>query len=243
MRTDYFTTNGTTPTTASSVYFGPIAIATPTTLKYFSRDRAGNQEAVKTQTYTVDAMPPTGTIMINSGAAYTRSGTVTLNLSCTDNVGCYQMQFSSDSVTWSSAVNYATTRNNWSLSARDGTKAVYVRYSDRAGNWSAVFSDTIIFDSTAPVNGTLSAVASRGSIALTWSGFSDALSGIAGYTLVFRTTSAPSSCSAGTVLYAGPGTAFNHAAVVGGTTYYYRLCSTDLAGNVSSGATRSVVAR
>ena len=91
-----------------------------------------------------DTIPPTGTIVISGGAAYTRSSTVTLNLSCTDNVGCYQMQFSNDSVTWSTAVSYGTTQNNWSLTSGNGTKTVYARYRDSAGNWSAVSSATII---------------------------------------------------------------------------------------------------
>jgi hypothetical protein len=52
--TTYYTTNGTTPTTSSTVYSAPIAIAVTTTLKYFSRDTAGNSEAVKTGLYTID---------------------------------------------------------------------------------------------------------------------------------------------------------------------------------------------
>lgn len=53
--TTYYTTNGTTPTTASSVYSAPLTFTATTTLKYFSRDTAGNSEAVKTQTYTISA--------------------------------------------------------------------------------------------------------------------------------------------------------------------------------------------
>jgi hypothetical protein len=238
----YYTTDGTTPTTTSSVYGSPISIPITTTLKYFSRDRAGNQETVKTQIYTVDTIPPTGTIVVSGGAAYTRSRTVTLTLSCTDDISCYQMQFSNDNITWSTAANYATTRSNWSLTSGNGTKTVYVRYLDRAGNWSAVSSDAIIYDSTAPINGTLSTAASPGLIALTWSGFSDAMSGISGYTLVSSTTSTPNSCSAGTVLYSGLDMGFNHAGVASGTTYYYRLCATDTAGNLSNGVTRRVLA-
>jgi len=152
------------------------------------------------------------------------------------------MRFSNDNITWSTAANYATTRSNWSLTSGNGTKTVYARYRDRAGNWSAVSSDAIIYDSTAPINGTLSTAASPGLIALTWSGFSDAMSGISGYTLVSSTTSTPNSCSAGTVLYSGLDMGFNHAGVASGTTYYYRLCATDTAGNVSNGVTRRVLA-
>ena len=51
--TTYYTTNGTTPTTSSSVYSAPLNFSATTTLKYFSRDTAGNSEAVKTQVYTI----------------------------------------------------------------------------------------------------------------------------------------------------------------------------------------------
>lgn len=53
--TIYYTTNGTTPTTSSTVYSAPINIATTTTLKYFAKDTAGNSESVKTGVYTINA--------------------------------------------------------------------------------------------------------------------------------------------------------------------------------------------
>lgn len=53
----YYTTNGTNPTTSSTVYSAPIVISSNTTLKYFSKDLAGNSEAVKTSAYTIMATP------------------------------------------------------------------------------------------------------------------------------------------------------------------------------------------
>lgn len=50
----YYTTNNSTPTTASQTYSSPISISTTTTLKYFSKDTAGNEEAVKTETYVIN---------------------------------------------------------------------------------------------------------------------------------------------------------------------------------------------
>lgn len=62
--TVYYTTNGTTPTTASARYSAPLAINTSTTLKFFAVDQAGNAEAIKTNIYTitlVSGTPPTTT--------------------------------------------------------------------------------------------------------------------------------------------------------------------------------------
>ncbi len=67
----YYTTNGSVPTISSTVYSGPINMSANTTLRYFSTDLAGNSEAVKTEMYTIDLIPPTGTISINHGAQYT----------------------------------------------------------------------------------------------------------------------------------------------------------------------------
>jgi hypothetical protein len=55
----YYTTDGSTPTTSSATYSGPIAINTEgtTTLKFFGVDTAGNQETVQTQTYVIDTTP------------------------------------------------------------------------------------------------------------------------------------------------------------------------------------------
>lgn len=52
--TIYYTTDGTIPTTSSSVYTAPLTVSSTTTLKYFAMGLAGNIEAVKTQTYTID---------------------------------------------------------------------------------------------------------------------------------------------------------------------------------------------
>ncbi len=99
-----------------------------------------------------DTTPPTGTITINSGAVYTNSTAALLTLSCDNGTGsgCAQMQFKNDnSTSWSTPETYAITKA-WTLSAGDGTKTVYIKFKDAAGNWSYPFNDTIILDTVPP---------------------------------------------------------------------------------------------
>ena len=98
----------------------------------------------------VDTTPPTGTISINNGAAYTLTTAVTLSLSATDNSGVVsQMQFSNDHVTYATPEPYATT-TTWMLTSGDGTKTVYVKFKDAAGNWSNSIHAQITLDTTSP---------------------------------------------------------------------------------------------
>lgn len=142
----YYTTDGTTPTTSSAVYAGPILIVSTGTLKFFAVDSAGNIGSVRSETYTIDSVPPSGTVTINQGTSATFSSTVSLDLSCSDNmVSCSQMQFSNDNSAWSTPEAYASSKS-WNLTNGDGVKTVYVRFKDSVGNWSS------------PVNSTISAV-------------------------------------------------------------------------------------
>ncbi len=116
-------------------------------VKYF--DKAGNASPVYSKNIILDATMPSGSIGINSGAPYATSTSVTLNLSGVDTgSGITTMSFSSDGATWSAAETYAATKT-YALSSGDGTKTVYVRFYDKAGNMSQ-FSDSIVLDTLVP---------------------------------------------------------------------------------------------
>jgi peptidoglycan/xylan/chitin deacetylase (PgdA/CDA1 family) len=57
VKTTYYTTDGSTPTTSSPVFTQPFTISQPMTLKFFSVDNAGNTESVQTQTVQVQPNP------------------------------------------------------------------------------------------------------------------------------------------------------------------------------------------
>ncbi len=113
------------------------------------KDSAGYWSTAYSDTIVLDTVLPTGAMTINNAANYTNTSSVTLSLSASDANGLSQMQFSNDNTTWSFAETYATTKT-WTLAAGDGTKTVYVKFKDNAGNWSAAYSDTIILDTTFP---------------------------------------------------------------------------------------------
>ena len=209
---------------------------------------AANYGAARTGSITVggksvtaqqaaDTTPPTGSVAIDGGQKFTNSTAATLALSAADPAGVTGMCLSSSS-TCSAWVAFAPTKA-WPLSSTPGTQTVYAWFKDQDGNVSARTSASIVLDQAPPTGGTLSATPSKGAVALSWGGFSDALSGVASYTLVYAKGSAPASCSTGTRLYSGTGTTFTQTGLASGTSYGYRVCATDGAGNTSAGVTKT----
>jgi hypothetical protein len=179
---------------------------------------------------------PTGTVLVNGGAALTSSRAVTLSLSASDASGVTHACVSNTTrcTAW---FPYATTRA-WSLGTSNGVATVYASFRDAYGNASAPVSDTIAIDSTRPRDGILTATPSSGTVALSWSGFSDA-GGLTRYLLMeAEGATAPSSC-AGSPVWSGSGTSATRTGRTNGATYAYRLCAEDAAGNLSRGAVAS----
>ena len=102
-----------------------------------------------------DTLNPTGTVVVNAGAATTSTTAVTLGLTANDPApasGVTQMRFSNDGVTFSPYQAFAPTAA-WTLAAGDGVKTVYAQFRDADGNQSAVSTDTIqltLPDTTSP---------------------------------------------------------------------------------------------
>lgn len=219
------------------------AVDTLNTVSVKVTDMLGNVSEEKSATITLDS-PPTGSVTINNGDTYTKSTVVTLNITANDNTGavtkyCVSNTSSCPSTSWK---NYPPVDNSWALASGNGLKTVYVWFKDDRENVSAPVSDTITLDAAPPVNGILKLTAqSDNSIKLDWSGITDTPSGIDVYNLYYG-TSAILSCS-GTKLespIAGNVSTKTHEGLTEGTTYYYRLCATDKAGNTNAGATASL---
>jgi predicted outer membrane repeat protein len=207
-----------------------------------ARDGAGNMSAGVTATATPeqDLTPPTGSVVINGGATYANNMIVTLTISASDPSGvthmCVYDSPSCPSYLWEP---YATSKDMYISGL--GEQTLYVWFRDRYYNANQTpFSDSIIGDWEPPTQGTLTAVPGNGTISLSWSGFSDDLSGLAGYNLVYDPSGNPY-CATSPILYQGSGTSYVHTGLTNGVWYYYRVCATDNAGNESSGVSAWVM--
>ncbi len=121
------------------------------TVYYQIMDNAGLVSDVYTSSVILDTTPPTGSIAINTGEAYTNSTLVTLTLTAIDNgSGVYQVRFSDDGV-WDteSWETYSETRD-WTLESDDGTKIVYYQIVDNVGFVSETISSSIVLDTQPP---------------------------------------------------------------------------------------------
>jgi hypothetical protein len=81
----YYTTNGSTPTTASTLYTQPLAISQTTTVRFIAVDVAGNTSAIRNHTIQVDAAKPTVAITTPvNNASFLQGTKVTVTATATD---------------------------------------------------------------------------------------------------------------------------------------------------------------
>lgn len=184
----------------------------------------------------VDDSAPSGSVTINSGAAFTRFTNVSLALSASDpQTNVSQMQISTDGVfdtePW---VPYSASASA-TVPAGDGVKTVWVRFQNNAGMISAPVTDTITLDQTAPAV-TIGAIGtfqrSNAAFTLSWSA-TDAGSGVLSYDVQKRTGTPTSALTPFSNVLTG--TTLTSTSVSGspGQTISLRVRARDNAGNVS----------
>lgn len=121
-------------------------------------DGAGNQSLARGDTIIVDTLSPTGALSVRSGstaqAGYTNSVLATLDLSTTaePNGGQVFVKLSNANGTPldSAVLQPVSAQVAWFLEPLDGTKTVYARFVDSAGNESTEASGSVVLDRVAP---------------------------------------------------------------------------------------------
>jgi hypothetical protein len=113
------------------------------------RDAAGRISETYNDTIVIDTTPPEGTLLINDGAKYTNSTTVTLSWSATDLTGVVGMMASNDPDFGGAIWEDPMSAFSWMIGEADGTHTVYLKIRDFVG-WETVLTDDIILDRTPP---------------------------------------------------------------------------------------------
>jgi hypothetical protein len=136
--TIYYTLDGSTPTTSSTVYSAAISITSTTTVKYFAKDTAGNSSAVQSAIYTlnIDTTAPTVTA---TPAAGTFAAAQSVTLSANETATIY---YTTDGTT----PTVSSTVYTGPISISVTTTLKYIA-KDTAGNVSAPVSSTYTISS------------------------------------------------------------------------------------------------
>jgi peptidoglycan/xylan/chitin deacetylase (PgdA/CDA1 family) len=223
-----YTTDGSDPTTSSTLYTGPFTVSGNTTVKYKAWDMAGNIEATKSQLLQFESTPPVSSIACNSTACSSSaySAPVSVSLSATDSGGSGVAEIHYETNGADPSIFSPLYTAPFTVST---TTTVKWRAWDRAGNVEATNSQLIQVntDTTAPTstiacNGAAcssSAYSAPVSVSLSASDPDDAVAAI-------RYTTDGSDPTASSTLYTGSFT------VATTTTVKYRAWDTN--GNVEA---------
>jgi hypothetical protein len=105
--------------------------------------------------FDLDWFPPFGSIRIEYGNAWTRSRSVTLDMTYFDDMsGVSRVRYSNDGVFDSELWELPTSTKSWTLTDGDGMKTVYYQIKDFADN-TFTTSDSIGLDTTPPTGSIL----------------------------------------------------------------------------------------
>jgi hypothetical protein len=192
------------------------------------KDGSGQESEFVEDSIIVDTIPPSGNVLLDEGSPYTRSPNIIVKLDIKDDTGIPMMTMSEFPTFIGSGWEPYRFNIPWNLSGTDGTKTIYCRVQDMAGNIGELASDSIILDSSPPVSAIsgLPSIVDVPNITVFWSG-SDAQSGIKYYDVQVRDGS-----SAWTDWLMEIN--FTNGTFLGqdGHNYYFRVRAMDMAGNL-----------
>lgn len=155
--TIYYTTDGTVPTTASPVYSAPIMISQSLTLRFFAVDLAGNQGAVRTESYVIDTGVDQISLAGPSGMPnpVASGGQVSCRIDATDSFGHvlnFQWTATGGEFSDASAADPTwTAPENWSNASQFHEITVVVTCSEGITAGGSFFEEVLPGGNVAPV--------------------------------------------------------------------------------------------
>jgi hypothetical protein len=146
----YYTTDGSTPSTSSTVFANPFTVSSTTTVRFFAVDVLGNAEQPNSAAIQIDQAAPTTVIRCNGSPCSTAwyGATVRVALSAADSggSGVSKIYYTTDGSTPSTSSPVYLTQ----LSLLTTTTVKYFAV-DNAGNAERVKTQVINVDQTPPV--------------------------------------------------------------------------------------------
>lgn len=201
-----------------------IGITETTTLYYFSTDRLGNSEALKSESYLIDKISPVSSAS-PSGGTYSPGQPVKLSCDDANGSGCDSIHYTTDN----SIPNLQSPVYSTDIILNNSTTLRYLAV-DKAGNTTAGQDNYSIVDISAPVIN--STVSGDGQITIDWAPATNA----SGYNVYYGTDPAVDQVS-GTKLDVYNNTSAKITGLQNNTVYYFRVAGyvTGLEGPLSQG--------
>ena len=207
----YYTTDGSTPTTASPRYTGALTFASSCTLNALTVSIFGVAEAVKTLTITV-ATAPTTTISPSATVQNTIPFTVSLS---TDEVGATIYYILGTGTQQTYTAPFSVNQSSAGVQSTNITVKYWAVGASATETQKTITYDTLGAIPVAPV---VTATGGTNKVDLSWGATANTTS----YTIYRSTVSG----NAGTILTGTQymtGTSWSDTTAVGGTTYYYTV--------------------